>query len=57
METELGWVLSGPMKGQDTCSDSHLAQVNFISSSIEKKESLKDVHRLWDLETLGIRDT
>ena len=57
VETELGWVLSGPMKGRDTCSDSHLAQVNFISSSIEKQESLKDVHRLWDLETLGIRDT
>ena len=57
METEPDWVLSGPMKGRDTCSDSHLAQVNFISSSLEKQESLKDVHRLWDLETLGIRDT
>ena len=57
VETELGWVLSGPMKGRNTCSDSHLAQVIFISSSIEKQERLKDVHRLWDLETLGIRDT
>ena len=57
VETELGFVLSGPMKGRGTCSDSHLAQVNFISSSIEKQESLKDVHRLWDLETLEIRDT
>ena len=56
VETELGWVLSGPMKGRGTCNDSHFAQVNFISSSLEKQESLKD-QRLWDLETLGIRDT
>ena len=56
VETELGWVLSGPMKGQDTCSDVHFTQVNFIASSVEEQESLEDVQRLWDLETLGIRE-
>ena len=33
VETELGWVLSGPMKGRDTSSDVHFTQVNFIASS------------------------
>jgi len=56
VETKLGWVLSGPMKGQDTCSDVHFTQVNFIASSVEEKESLEDVQRLWDLESLGIRE-
>ena len=56
VETELGWVLSGPMKGQDTCSGAHFTQVNFIASSVEEQESLEDVRRLWDLETLGIRE-
>jgi len=46
VETDLGWVLSGPMKGQ----------VNFVTSSVEEQESLEDVRRLWDLETLGIRE-
>ena len=55
VETELGWVLSGPMKGRDTSSDVHFTQVNFIASSVEEQESL-DVQRLWDLETLGIRE-
>jgi len=54
VETE--WVLSGPMKGQDTCSDVHFTQINFISSSVEEQGSLEDVRRLWDLETLGIRE-
>ena len=31
-------------------------QVNFIASSVEEQESLEDVQRLWDLETLGIRE-
>ena len=53
--TELGWVLSGPMKGRDACSDVHFTQVNFITSSVEEQERM-DVQRLWDLETLGIRE-
>ena len=57
VETELGSVLSDSREGRGTCSDSHFAQVNFISSPLEKQENVKDVQRLWDLETLGIRDT
>ena len=55
--TELGWVLSGPMKGP--CGeDFHTAQVNLIGSSREEQASLeRDVHRLWDLETLGVKET
>ena len=45
VETELGWVLSGPMRGQDTCSDIHLTQVNFVASSVEEQVSLEDVRR------------
>ena len=30
-------------------------QANFVASSVEEPESL-DVQRLWDLETLGIRE-
>jgi len=56
VETELGWVLSGPMKGQDTCSGVHFNQVNFVASSVKEQESLEDVRRLWNLETLGIRE-
>ena len=44
------------MKGQDTCADIHFTRVNFIASSVEEQESLEDVQRLWDLETLGIRE-
>ena len=56
VETKLGWVLSGPLKGQDTCADVHFTQVNFVASSVGEQESLEDVQRLWDLGTLGIRE-
>ena len=52
----MGWVLSGPLKGHETCADVHFTQVNFIASSVEEQESVEDVQRLWDLETLGIRE-
>ena len=35
----------------------HFSQVNFIASSVEEQESLEDVQRLWNLETLGIRES
>ena len=53
VETELKWVLSGPMKGQP---GAHTTQVNFIKSSADDKVSLEgEVHKLWDLETIGIK--
>lgn len=51
VERELGWVLSGPMKGQDTYSDVYFTHVNFIASSVEEQESLEDV------QTVGSGDT
>ena len=56
VETKLGWVSSGPLKGQDMCADVHFSQVNFIASFVEGQESLEDAQRLWNLETLGIRE-
>ena len=51
METELGWVLSGPMKSQS--SGPEPIQINLVKT--EDKEGLDvDVNRLWDLEVIGI---
>ena len=53
VETELGWVLSGPMKSQS--SDPEPVQINLVQS--EDKRSLDvDVNPMWDLETIGIRE-
>ena len=53
METELGWVLSGPMKSQS--SGPGPVQINLVKT--EDKESLDvDVNRLWDLEFMGIKE-
>ena len=53
VETELGWVLSEPMKSQ-TSSDGQSTQVNLVTSVLgEKVES--EIHKLWDLQTLGIK--
>ena len=51
VETELGWVLSGPMKSQS--SGPEPIQINLVKT--EDKEGLDvDVNRLWDLEVIGI---
>ncbi|CAB4000960.1 Hypothetical predicted protein, partial [Paramuricea clavata] len=59
VQTRLGWVLSGPMKvsgsGNETNS-MHVVDVNFLvqdNSSCTKLD--ESIHRLWDFETLGIR--
>ena len=53
VETELGWVLSGPMKSQS--SGPETVQINLVNT--EDKESLDvDVNRLWDLEVIGIKE-
>ena len=53
VETELGWVLSGPMKSQS--SGPGPVQINLVNT--EDKESLDvDVNRLWDLEVIGIKE-
>ena len=53
VETELGWVRSGPMKSQS--SGLGPVQINLVKT--EDKESLDvDVNRLWDLEVIGIKE-
>ena len=52
VETELGWVLSGPMKCKSN-DDVVSTQVNLITS-VRDQTFESEVHKLWDLETLGI---
>ena len=64
VETKLGWVLSGPMKGERKMNEVH---VNFVGHTpvIAKenakldedlKEFEKSAQKLWDYETVGIRE-
>ena len=57
VQTTLGWVLSGPLKGRKSTSSE--AQVNFVQSSIKQdKMGLEEkVSKLWDLDSLGIRES
>ena len=59
IKTKLGWVLSGPLKitGKEFKSVDN-AVVIFLPSvnqSVENRNIEESVNRLWDLETLGIR--
>ena len=60
IKTVLGWVLSGPVGGKnfDYQSDSCVAlAIEPTPLSRHQVQDLnKSVHKLWDLETLGIRD-
>ena len=54
VETELGWVLSGPMRVQNV-ERMESAQVTFIGQKISEGETLEStVHNLWSFEGLGI---
>ena len=54
VETCLGWVLSGPMKGQ---IEGRETSVNFVGSERIGEQTIEQsVHKLWDLETMGIRE-
>ena len=59
VDTCLGWVASGPLKGS---SENEPAKVNFVSNS--GKQGVSDisdinlnVNKLWDLETLGVKES
>lgn len=57
VETELGWVLSGPLKRKGSNSEQEVS-VNFVAhdSLAIAKDSLEGaVNQLWDLESLGIK--
>ena len=57
VKTSLGWTLSGPLKGKklelEVCSD---VIVNLLSEP-RKQEIDTEIHRLWDLDSIGIRET
>ena len=57
VKTTLGWVLSGPLKGKFT-AEANDANVNFVIDSRrqEVKQIDEEVHKLWDLDSLGIRE-
>ena len=54
VNTTLGWVLSGPVKGNFTTD----ANGNFVvdSTKQEKMQIDEEDHKLWDLDSLGIRE-
>ena len=57
LETELGWVLSGPLRGKEPDSKQEVV-VNFVAqdSITIASDSLKSTFgKLWDLESLGIK--
>ena len=57
VETELGWVLSGPLRGREPDSKQEVV-VNFVaqdSIAIVSDRLESTVGKLWDLESLGIK--
>ena len=59
IETEIGWVLSGPLRrGTVETEGEQESQVNFVGRDMLQANSLnKEVSKLWDLESLGISQT
>lgn len=58
VETELGWVLSGPLTFRQPADRPQEVNVNFVGRESVSSESLEgNVQRLWDLETLGIKES
>lgn len=57
IESHLGWVLSGPLRGH--CEDSQII-VNFVGHDLSRNgdnpELEECVAKLWDFETLRIRE-
>lgn len=54
VHTKLGCVLSGPVKRRESGD----VRVNFVRQGIryDERESNESVQKLWDFETLGIRE-
>ncbi|XP_028412500.1 uncharacterized protein LOC114535337 [Dendronephthya gigantea] len=56
IETELGWVLSGPLRVQDI-ERAEPVQVNFVAQRLSSEDSLEsNVQKLWSFEGLGISE-
>ena len=55
VQTSLGWVLSGPIKGRLNDTPHGAARVNTIRAEIQEGNLDSEICKLWDLETIGIR--
>ena len=54
VKTTLGWVLSGPLKISKSSETEY--SINLVSSAIKDKQLEECLYKLWDLDTLGIRE-
>ena len=57
VHTELGWVLSGPLKRRDVDSRQEVS-VNFIaqdSVAFDRASLDSEINKLWDLKSIGIK--
>ncbi|XP_048580427.1 uncharacterized protein LOC116614572 [Nematostella vectensis] len=52
IQTTLGWVLSGPLQGDE----GGVSNVNLIGCDLSSSNVESEVVKLWDYETLGIRE-
>ena len=51
----LGWVLSGPLRGSKPSGTD--CNINFVPNTMQGKKQLEEsLHKLWDLDTLRIRE-
>ena len=61
VKTSLGWVLSGPLKGKtldsNTVCSVHICVDSKFSNQTEKQELEMLMHNLWDLDSIGIRES
>ena len=55
VQTSLGWVLSGPIKGRLNDTLHGAGMVNTIRAEIQVGNVDSEIFKLWDLETIGIR--
>ena len=53
IQTSLGWVLSGPIKGKLSEIPTEVTQINRVDAKVNQVEG--ELRKLWDLETFGIR--
>ena len=56
VETCLGWVLSGPLKGSRDDMQINVNYVSHASSRVDNHELEDSARKLWDFETLGIQE-
>ena len=57
VRTSLGWVLSGPLKGKILDSNTVCSVHICLDSRVHERQELEmQLHNLWDLDSIGIRE-